>query len=76
MPVTIHGKRAATGFGLTVNQAVADRLAGKASEISALPELAAQHSILSLARADMPGVASRMRPFPGQYRHDAGAGPA
>lgn len=52
-------------ISLTVNQAVADRLAGKASEMSALPELAAQHSILSLARADMPGVASRMRPFLG-----------
>jgi len=50
---------------LTVNQAVADRLAGKASEMSALPELAAQHSILSLARADIPGVAAHMRPFLG-----------
>lgn len=50
---------------LTVNQDVANRLAGNASEMSALPELAAQHSILSLARADMPGVASRMRPFLG-----------
>lgn len=50
---------------LTVNQQVADRLAGKASEISALPEHAAQHSILSLARADMPGVAAPMRPFLG-----------
>lgn len=50
---------------LTVNQKVADRLAGKASEMSALPELAAQHSILSLARADMPGVAAPMRPFLG-----------
>jgi acetamidase/formamidase len=50
---------------LTVNQEVANRLAGKAPEMSALPELAAQHSILSLARADMAGVASRMRPFLG-----------
>ena len=52
-------------ISLTVNQAVADRLAGKASEMSALPEFAAQHSILSLARADIPGVATRMRPFLG-----------
>nr|WP_315598552.1 acetamidase/formamidase family protein [uncultured Cupriavidus sp.] len=52
-------------LSLTVNQEIADRLAGKASEMSALPELAAQHSILSLARADMAGVASRMRPFLG-----------
>jgi acetamidase/formamidase len=50
---------------LTVNQDVADRLAGKASQMSALPEHAAQHSILSLARADMPGVAAHMRPFLG-----------
>lgn len=50
---------------LTVNQSVADRLAGKAPLMSALPELAAQHSILSLARADIPGVAAHMRPFLG-----------
>ncbi|HKR42861.1 MAG TPA: acetamidase/formamidase family protein [Paraburkholderia sp.] len=50
---------------LTVNQSVADRLAANASQMSALPELAAQHSILSLARADMPGVAAHMRPFLG-----------
>lgn len=50
---------------VTVNQEVANRLAGKASEMSALPELAQQHSILSLARADMPGVAAHMRPFLG-----------
>ncbi|MBD2839867.1 acetamidase/formamidase family protein [Pseudomonas sp. JM0905a] len=50
---------------LTVNQDVANGLAGKAPEMSALPELAAQHSILSLARADMPGVAAHMRPFLG-----------
>jgi acetamidase/formamidase len=50
---------------LTVNQEVANRLAGKAPEMSALPELAAQHSILSLARADIPGLAAHMRPFLG-----------
>lgn len=50
---------------LTVNQQVADRLAGDAPHFSALPELAAQHSILSLARADMPGLAAHMRPFLG-----------
>jgi acetamidase/formamidase len=51
--------------GLTVKQDIADLLAGKASELSALPALAEQHSILSLARADIPGVASPMRPFLG-----------
>lgn len=50
---------------LTVNQEIADRLAGKAALMSALPEMAAQHSILSLARADMPGIAAHMRPFLG-----------
>jgi acetamidase/formamidase len=50
---------------LTVKQEIADRLAGKAGEMSALPALAEQHSILSLARADIPGVASPMRPFLG-----------
>ncbi|MDB6144994.1 MAG: acetamidase/formamidase [Pseudomonas sp.] len=50
---------------LTVNQDVANRLAGNASQMSALPEFAAQHSILSLARADIPGLAAHMRPFLG-----------
>ena len=50
---------------LTVNQEVANKLSGNANELSALPEHAAQHSILSLARADMPGVAAHMRPFLG-----------
>jgi formamidase len=50
---------------LTVNQDIANQLAGKASENSALPEFAAQHSILSLARADIPGLAAHMRPFLG-----------
>ncbi|OON61257.1 acetamidase [Massilia sp. KIM] len=52
-------------MSLTVNQEVADRLAGKAGLMSALPEAAQQHSILALARADIPGVAAPMRPFLG-----------
>ncbi|CDG82889.1 acetamidase/formamidase family protein [Janthinobacterium agaricidamnosum] len=55
----------ANQVSLTVNQQVADTLAGKASAMSALPEFSAQHSILSLARADIPGVAAHMRPFLG-----------
>jgi formamidase len=50
---------------LTVNQEIANQLAGKAPEASALPEFAAQHSILALARADIPGLAAHMRPFLG-----------
>ncbi|WP_206085882.1 acetamidase/formamidase family protein [Massilia polaris] len=52
-------------IGLTVGQEVANTLAGRASELSMLPEQAQQHSILALARADIPGVASPMRPFLG-----------
>jgi len=33
--------------------------------MSAPPSIAAQHSILSLARADMSGLAAHMRPFLG-----------
>lgn len=52
-------------LSLTVDQSIANRLAGQAEQIATLPEHAAQHSILSLARADMPGVAAHMRPFLG-----------
>lgn len=50
---------------LTVGQDIADRIAGNAQELAALPELSGQHSILSLARADISGLSSRMRPFLG-----------
>lgn len=50
---------------LTVSQKIADKLAGTAGEMSNLPELSAQHSILALARADMPGVPAHMKPFLG-----------
>lgn len=53
------------GVSLTVGQEIADRIAGKAQELAALPDLSAQHSILSLARADISGLAARMRPFLG-----------
>jgi len=52
-------------MSLTVNKEIAERLASNAGEMSALPESAAQHSILSLARADMAGIATPMRPFLG-----------
>ncbi|MBC7139770.1 MAG: acetamidase/formamidase family protein [Defluviimonas sp.] len=50
---------------LTVNKAVAERLAADAKVNAAMPEHSAQHSILSLARADISGLAARMRPFLG-----------
>ena len=45
--------------------AVANTIAGDAQILSALPGGSAQHSILSLARADIAGLTARMRPFLG-----------
>lgn len=50
---------------LTVNKQVAEALAQDAKVNAALPDASAQHSILSLARADIAGLAARMRPFLG-----------
>jgi len=50
---------------LTVNRQVAEELARDAATNAALPSNSAQHSILSLARADISGLAARMRPFLG-----------
>ncbi len=50
---------------LTVGQDIANIIAGDADVLSALPGQSAQHSILSLARADIAGLTSRMRPFLG-----------
>ncbi len=55
----------ASGMSLTVSKEIAEHLATDARTMSALPEESAQHSILSLARADIVGVASRMQPFLG-----------
>jgi acetamidase/formamidase len=54
-----------SGMSLTVSKPIADLIAGDAKTMAALPGLSAQHSILSLARADIPGLAARMRPFLG-----------
>lgn len=50
---------------LTVDKEVAERIAGDARNMAAMPDGAEQHSILALARADIAGLASRMRPFLG-----------
>lgn len=50
---------------LTVNKTIAERLAADAKANAAMPEHSDQHSILSLARADISGLAARMRPFLG-----------
>lgn len=54
-----------TGVSLTVGQEIADSIAADANTMAALPGQSAQHSILSLARADISGLAARMRPFLG-----------
>ncbi|WP_132979478.1 acetamidase/formamidase family protein [Pigmentiphaga sp. D-2] len=50
---------------LTVDREAAERIARAPHELAALPGASEQHSILSLARADMPGVAAHMQPFLG-----------
>lgn len=50
---------------LTVNKQVAETLAENAMVNSAMPANSDQHSILSLARTDISGLAARMRPFLG-----------
>ncbi len=50
---------------LTVSKDVAERIAGDAHDVAAIPDHSNQHSILTLARADISGLASRMRPFLG-----------
>jgi len=50
---------------LTVSKEVAERLARDAKTNAAMPEHSMQHSILSLARADISGLSARMRPFLG-----------
>lgn len=55
----------ASGMSLTVGPDVARRIAGEADVLSALPAGSDQHSILTLARADIAGLPARMRPFLG-----------
>lgn len=52
-------------ISLTVGKDIADRIAVDAEVNAALPGQSGQHSILSLARADISGLAARMRPFLG-----------
>lgn len=52
-------------IGVTVGPEVAERIARAAGEYSCLPSGSEQHSVLSFALADLPGVTSRMRPFLG-----------
>jgi len=53
-------------FGLTVNEKLAEEIAKKAHEYSALPKESKQVPILIFGKADIVGLASRIRPFMGQ----------
>ncbi len=53
------------GVGVTVGPDVAETLAQDAARWMALPQASAQHPILVMRPADLPGVISRMRPFIG-----------
>lgn len=52
--------------GLTLPEAAASDIGRNADHYAALPDASRQHSILSYAPSDMPGVMVRMRPFLGQ----------
>ncbi|WP_050527581.1 acetamidase/formamidase family protein [Pseudorhodobacter aquimaris] len=53
-------------IGLTLPQDAAEAIAKDAANYAALPDNSRQHSILTYAPSDMPGVMVRMRPFMGQ----------
>jgi len=52
--------------GLTLPKAAAEAIAREAPKYAALPDASRQHSILTYAPSDMPGMMVRMRPFLGQ----------
>ncbi|EFH10935.1 acetamidase/formamidase family protein [Pseudoroseomonas cervicalis] len=52
--------------GLTVPREAAEAIAHQAERYAALPDASRQHSILTFAPSDMPGVMVRLRPFLGQ----------
>jgi acetamidase/formamidase len=52
-------------LSLTVGKQAAEAIARDADQMAALPGASQQHSILTLARADIAGLATRMRPFLG-----------
>jgi len=53
-------------FGLTVSRDLAGEIAKSASEYAVLPANSRQVSILTFGKADIVGLASRLRPFMGQ----------
>lgn len=55
----------ANNLAITVAKNIAEKIAVEAHAMAVLPGLSMQHSILTLARADLPGLACRMQPFLG-----------
>jgi len=66
----VHGYTVAfdqtRAVGLTLPAEAAEGIAHEAPKYAALPDASRQHSILTYAPSDMPGVMVRMRPFLGQ----------
>ena len=52
-------------LGLTVGPRAAAEIAHRAAEYAALPPDSTQHSVLTLARADLTGILARVRPLVG-----------
>lgn len=52
--------------GLTVDRTEAERMAGDAARLMALPDGSIQNPILAFAPADLVAIATRLRPFLGQ----------
>jgi len=52
-------------MALTVGAEVAERMAGEARRVMALPESCSQNPVLALCPSDLPGIITRMRPFLG-----------
>ena len=55
----------ANQVSLTVSKQIAENIGNAPHALAMLPEKSEQHSILSLARADLSGLAAHMRPFLG-----------
>ena len=53
-------------LAVTLDKGGAERVAGDAARFSAKPDNSVQNPVLVFAPADLPGVATRMRPFMGQ----------
>lgn len=53
-------------IGLTLNAEGAEKIAGNGKEYMQTPDFAVQNPIVALAPSDLPGIATRMKPFIGQ----------